>query len=402
GRIHEYLVSARLRREERQQERIVIENAEFSGEAFINVAWSDYDFLHCHFPASHHIFLTQLTNCNFIDCEFGPSANNDAMQLGECRDVVFKRCKFNRGSVVFHGKARFESCEFYNKESSPPHARIIVHPYILAGDEVTLVKCRKKGNFTWRGDKRLLLQDCVFGKSGRLGSGKRITGYPREDDIHKEFTDHLPDFSFLDSTFEDAEEVLWGAKLKTLTVRRCVAKEVFRMQGLVVGEATLFEHLREGFFDLAGVSFEGKLSVKNCVFSATGKMMGSPKGATWSFVCAGGVPKEALFERIVCRSDKAANLTAIEDGVVRDLANPDFANEVFIVRDCQIPYLKINWLKTQHLYLENCEIGQLEIRDAQIGKLEIKNTKFERLDLSRTVAAEYAIDASGEITGMRS
>ncbi|MDR3162569.1 MAG: hypothetical protein LBT81_01750 [Helicobacteraceae bacterium] len=47
--------------------------------------------------------------------------------------------------------------------------------------------------------------------------------------------------------------------------------------------------------------------------------------------------------------------------------------------------------------MENCEIGQLEIRDGQIGKLEIVKTKFDRLDLSRTMATEYALDASGEM-----
>jgi hypothetical protein len=251
GRIHDYLKDARLRREERQKERIVIEHAEFVGEAFINVAWGGYDFIHCHFPASHNIFLTQLANCNFIDCEFGPSASNDAMQLGECLDVVFKRCRFDRGSVVFNGKASFEACTFSNKESPPPHSHDRVSPYILAGDEVTLLKCRKKGSFTWRGDERLILQDCVFGKSGRLGSGMRKSGYPFEDDIYKEFTDSPPDFSFLDSAFENAEEVLWGAVVQNLTISRCVAKGAFRAQELIVEDMALYERGSSIFQGLA-------------------------------------------------------------------------------------------------------------------------------------------------------
>jgi hypothetical protein len=389
GRIHDYLMNASLRLEEKQRERITIENAEFGGEAFINVAWGYYDFIHCHFPASHNIILTQLANCNFIDCEFGPSASNDAMQLGECRDVTFTRCKFNRGSVVFNGKASFEACTFSNKESPPAYSYDRVSPYILAGDEVTLVKCRKKGNFTWRGDKRLVLQNCVFSKDGRLGSGMRKTGYPYEDDIHKEFTDSPPDFSFLDSTFEDAKEVLWGAVVQNLTISRCVAKGIFRAQGCEAMGTILWEHLSAGHFDLWGGGSSQTLHIRDCQFNVIDEKTEA------YFRCIGGYSKETLIERV--SAGGLVNLTTATDKTTEKFRYPKAQNDLFIVRDCKIPLLKINWLQSASLRLENCEIGQLEIRDGQIGKLEIRNTKFERLDLSRTVATEYAIDASGEI-----
>jgi hypothetical protein len=373
GRIYDYLKDAQLRLKEKQKDRVVIKDAEFNGEDFINVAWGYHDFVNCHFPASYRIQLLQLANCNFIECEFGPSRDDDSIQFGECRDVVFRKCKIARGSLVFEGKAQFEECEFDSLNSDPNHR------HILIGDDVTLTKC-KASDYTWRGNEKLTVHNCVFGV-GRLSSG--LTNNVSDD------------FIITNSTFENAEKIFWATKVKNLTIRRCVAKGIFRTQGLIVEDTALFEHLKEGFFSLASTSFYGKLHVKNCTFSTPGKSTVEDT-PDYLFICSGRIPREVLVERVVCKGSDACNLTSVHDGG-NYFFTEKHKNEVFIVRDCQILYLKINWLKTKHLRLENCEIGQLEIRDAQIGKLEIVKTKFDRLDLSRTVATEYALDASGEI-----
>jgi hypothetical protein len=380
GRVYDYLKDAQLRLKEKQNDRIVIENAEFNGEEFINVAWGYCDFVNCHFPGSHVITLTQLANCNFIDCGFGPSRDDDSLDFGDSRDSVFRRCKFFRANAGLpDGNAHFEQCEFMNPNEDPNHS------YALGGDDLSLVKCETK-NYNILVPGKLMLQDCTI-HSRRLSSRSRKKGVPI-----------VADFKFINTTFEDGEEILWGTELKNLTMSRCVAKGVFRTQGCVVKNTALLEHLREGFFDLSWTSVDGKLHVRNCIFSDKGRPPERERVKTdCIFICAGTVPVETVVERITCRSEAVCNLTSAHDGQKFDLSTSRHKNKVFIVRDCQIPYLKINWLKTKHLRLENCEIGQLEIRDGQIGKLEIVKTKFGRLDLSRTVATEYALEVSGEV-----
>jgi hypothetical protein len=374
GRVYDYLKDAQLRLKERQRDRIVIENAEFNGEEFINVAWGYFDFVNCHFPTSHKIQLSQLANCNFVECEFGPSRNDDQIYFGTTRDAVFKRCKFSQGTIGLHGAAHFELCEFINPDNNPNHR------YSMGGTDVILTKCTAQ-NYAWRGSEKLTLNSCLMKK----GSSRFVTGG----------AEFRPEFFLIDSTFEDAEKILWGIEAKNLTVSRCVAKGPFRTQGLVVEDTALFEHLREGFFSLASTSFHGKLHVKNCTFSTPGKSTVEDT-PDYLFICSGRIPKEVLVERVVCKGSDACNLTSAHDGG-KYFFTEKHKNEVFIVRDCQIPYLKINWLKTKHLRLENCEIGQLEIRDGQIGKLEIVGTTYASLDLSRTIAGNYAITPAGEI-----
>jgi hypothetical protein len=179
-----------------------------------------------------------------------------------------------------------------------------------------------------------------------------------------------------------------------------VAKDVFRAQGLIVEDTALYEHLKEGFFDFSGVGYHGKLRVRNCDFSATGKRTKNDVNDEHVFVVNGAGATDTLLENIICRSDKSANLTGAFSVTIKEAfasEPPEPRNHLYIIRNCKIPYVQLNWVRSKHLRLENCEIGQLELRDAQIGKLEIVKTKFDRLDLSRTVATEYALDASGEV-----
>jgi hypothetical protein len=378
GRTYDYLKDVDLRLKEIGKKRITIENAEFAGEELINTYWGFYDFVNCHFAATHNITLIQLAECTFTECEFGPSRDDDTINFGRSRDSVFKRCKFFKANAGFTaGNARFEQCECKNPNPDPNHG------YFLSGPDLHLEECTAE-NYAWIADEKLIMQNCSFegGRSGKLLTGKKP----------------IADFNLINSTFENAEEILWGTDLKNLTISRCVAKGAFRTQGCVIKNTALLEHLREGFFDLSWTSVDGKLHVRNCIFNDKGRPPERERVKTdCIFICAGTVPVETVIERITCRSEAACNLTSAHDGQKFDLSTSTHKNKVFIVRDCQIPYLKINWLKTKHLRLENCEVGQLEIRDGQIGKLEIVKTKFDRLDLSRTVATEYALDASGEV-----
>jgi hypothetical protein len=373
GRTYDYLKDVDLRLKEIDKKRVTIEDAEFSGEDFINGYWGYYDFVNCHFPASHNIQLIQTVGCNFIECEFGPSRKDDSIGFGVCRDVLFRRCKFSMANVGFGGPADFEACECVNPDPDPNHR------YTLNGGKMFLTKCEST-NYSYAADELLVLRDCAMRKgSSKLYSNRKL----------------VADYQLISSTFEDAETILWPSYLKNLTISRCVAKGIFRTQGCVVEDTALFEHLKEGFFSLASTSFYGKLHVKNCTFSTPGKSTVEDT-PNYLFICSGRIPREVLVERVICKGSDACNLTSAHDGG-NYFFTEKHKNEVFIVRDCQIPYLKINWLKTKHLRLENCEIGHLEIRDGQIGKLEIVKTKFARLDLSRTVATEYALEASGEV-----
>jgi hypothetical protein len=376
GRIYDYLKDGQLRLKEMDRKRITIEDAEFNGEEFINVAWGYCDFVNCHFPASHNIQLAQTANCNFIECEFGPSRNDDRIYLGATRDAVFKRCKFLQGTIGLHGTARFELCEFINLDNNPNHI------YSMGGTDVVLKECTAH-NYAWRGSEKLTLNSCEMKK----GSSRFATGG----------TKFRPEFFLIDSTFEDAEEILWGIDLKNLTISRCVAEGPFRAQGLIVEEMALYEELTRGFFDFSGVSYHGKLRIRNCVFSTTGKR--AENNEEHVFVVNGMGAVDTLIESVVCRSDKPANLSGAYAETTANIFKTPLKNEICVIRNCKIPYVQLNWMHTKRLRLENCEIGQLEIRNGQIGSLEIKNTKYERLDISGAVVEDYAIErlASGVI-----
>jgi hypothetical protein len=173
-----------------------------------------------------------------------------------------------------------------------------------------------------------------------------------------------------------------------------VAKGVFRAAGCVVDGITLLENLKNGHFDFWGSSSAQKLHVKDCAFNTLDEKTEA------SFRCIGGYPKETLIERVTAGG--LVNLTTATDKTTEKFRYEKPQNDLFIVRDGKIPYLKINWLQSARLCLENCEIGQLEIRDAQIGKLEIKGTKFDRLDISRSRFVSHDVDPSGEIISVGS
>ncbi|MDR3159448.1 MAG: hypothetical protein LBU11_10720, partial [Zoogloeaceae bacterium] len=235
GRIYDYLQDVDLRLKEIGKKRVTIENAEFSGEEFINGYWGYYDFVNCHFPASHNIQLVQTVGCNFTECEFGPSRKDDSIGFGVCRDVLFRRCRFNMANVGFGGSADFEACECVNPDPDPNHR------YTLNGGKMFLTRCEST-NYSYAADELLVLRDCTMRKgSSKLYSNRKL----------------VADYQLISSTFEDAETILWPSYLKNLTISRCVAKGVFRAQGCVVEDTALYEHLKEGFFDFSGVGYHG-------------------------------------------------------------------------------------------------------------------------------------------------
>jgi hypothetical protein len=276
-------------------------------------------------------------------------------------------------NVGFGGPADFEACECVNPDPNPNHR------YTLNGGKMFLTKCEST-NYSYAADELLVLRDCAMRKgSSKLYSNRKL----------------VADYQLISSTFEDAETILWSSYLKNLTISRCVAKGVFRAQGCVVEDTALYEHLKDGFFDFSGVGYHGKLCVRNCDFNSTGKRAKNEEEHV--FVVNGMGAVDTLIENVVCHSDKSANLSGAYAETTADIFKTPPKNEICIIRNCKIPYVQLNWMHTKHLRLENCEIGQLEIRDGQLGKLEIVKTKFDRLDLSRTVATEYALDASGEV-----
>jgi hypothetical protein len=381
GRIYDYLKDVDLRLKEIGKKRITIEDAEFAGEEFINGYWGFYDFVNCHFAATHNITLIQLAECTFTECEFGPSRDDDSINFGKGRDSIFRKCKFFMANAGFtKGNARFEQCEFMNKNEDPNHS------YAIGGVDLVFVDCKTK-NYNMSIPGKLVLQDCTIARC-RLSSRSSKN------------TPIIAEFTLADSTFENAEEILWGTKLKNFTMHRCVAEGPFRAQGLIVEEMALYEELTRGFFDFSGVGYHGKLRIQNCVFSTTGKR--TKNNEEHVFVVNGAGAVDTLLENVVCRSDKSANLTGayavtVKEAFASEPLEP--RNHLYVIRNCKIPYVQLNWVRSKHLRIENCEIGQLEMRDAQIGRLEIKNTKYERLDISRAIVGDYAIErlASGVI-----
>jgi hypothetical protein len=63
---------------------------------------------------------------------------------------------------------------------------------------------------------------------------------------------------------------------------------------------------------------------------------------------------------------------------------PQTQNKSLIIRHCKIPHLKADWAQTEHLRLENCELGDLYVRNGRIGRLEIIECSLAKLDVTNT------------------
>jgi hypothetical protein len=374
GRVYDYLNDVKLRLKEIGKDRVTIEGAEFAGSEFLNGYWGFYDFVNCHFAATHNIQLVQLAECTFTDCEFGPSADNDTLDFGKGRKVVFKHCKFYKANAGFsEGDALFNQCECDNPNTDPNHG------YGLSGPDITFYKCKTK-NYTLLSGQKLTLQSCTI--DGDFSSRHIIN------------TPATAEFAFLNTTFKEHDKMLWGVALKNLTIRGCVAEgSGFYTQGSDVTGTMILENLTEGYFDTSGGGPDEKLIVRNCSFKKVSE-------TGFYFRCTGGYSKETVIERIsVPDSNAPVNLTGAGDKTTEKFRLPKTQNHLFVVRNSKIPHLKINWLQSLHLRIENCEIGKLEIRDGLIGLLEIKNSRIATpLDIANTFADEYAIsDYKGDI-----
>jgi hypothetical protein len=313
-----------------------------------------------------------LTNCTFTDCRFQGIFN-----LGQATDVRFLRCKIVGESHLGLGKGNnlvFEDCDFSNSNSDPNHMGSII-----CTGKLKFINCKSRF-FSWDGYTALHLKGCTT-----IGAFLDTASPAMYSDESK-----MPysDFLLEDCDFTGGVSML-NPKFNSLTLRNCKVG-VFKTSGSVVRGDVLVEGVKEGHVRLAASDFQGKLTVRNCSFYK------SYDGH--SFRCGGCVPTHTLLENIDCTSSPADVTSTF--GPRKEWKDPP-PNKSFIIRNCKIPHLKVDWAQTEHLRIENCQFDYLDIKDGRIGKLEIIGCSLVKLDVSNTQVKTHdvRVPEGGKISG---
>ncbi|GHT96913.1 hypothetical protein AGMMS49545_23260 [Betaproteobacteria bacterium] len=372
GEIFDYLQDGFLRVKQMGKQRITIKNFDFSGERF-DGSWGYFDFVDCDFSSAHTIQLDWLINCTFTDCRFRGNFG-----FGQTLDVRFVRCNIEGESHLgFDWESKnliFEECKFTNPNSDPNHMGSI-----LSGNEVMFMGCKTR-NIAWGGDKKLTLKNCI------VSNGSLDTASPAmySDKSKMPYSDFLIE----DCDLRGGAEMI-NARLQSFTMRRCKLR-TFALQGSVIRGDALFEDIKEGFLR-AAADYQGKLIVRNCDFLGNG-------GEEYSFECSGDTPTHTLLENLTC-GRKPIDIIRQRKPITKWDDPPP--NKQIVIKNCKIPHLRADWAQTEHLRIENCELGEVYIRDGRIGKLEIIGCSLMKLDVSRTQVKEQDVRVreGGKISG---
>jgi len=369
GKIYDYLKDHKLRAEEKQNTHIQVKDADFRGEEFINVKWDHFHFFNCRFPTAYRLQVSETTNCIFSRCEFGPGAKDATLLFGGMRNVRFDQCKQINGNVSTRGEGSFNNCEF---ENTVPRTSTSWN-HFLSGDSLVLSRCTFR-NVDLSVEVKLHMKHCDYASAG---SGQLNPG-----------TNYTADIILEETLLKNAEELLWNAKLKNLTLKECRVLGLFSAQESWIEDTILLEGLRVGTYEFARCGPEKKFIIRDCRFSEIDERTG------YLFLCSGDFAAETLLERVECTAAAPCNLTGASPKTTEDFRIAKTQSNSFTLRNCKIPTLWLNWLQTHHLVIENCEFGTLELKNARIGKVTIKNSKFDTLDLTRTLAGKFEIDSA--------
>ncbi|MDR3159588.1 MAG: hypothetical protein LBU11_11440, partial [Zoogloeaceae bacterium] len=376
GKTYDYLKDAELRLKEVNRQRIVIKNADFSGEDFKDVSWGYFDFIDCDFKSSYNIMLIQLADCTFTNCQF-----HGIFKFGNTRNTRFLRCTVKGEMPILSFSSRtnnlmFEECEFIGDSGDPNHqGGVICH------GEVEFINCKSRW-FGLSGYKKMVLKECV------TYSATLETASPGEYSDKSKMP--YSDFLLEDCDFTRGVSMM-NPKLNSFTLKNCKVG-VFKTEGSVARGDVLVEGVKEGHLDLSASNFQGKLTVRNCSFYK------SYNG--YSFQCPGIVAAYTLVENITCGSSPA-NISGAPNEMTEEDRLPKTQNKSLIIRNCKIPHLKVDWAQTEHLRIENCQFDYLDIKDGRIGKLEIIGCTLVKLDVSNTQVKTHdvRVPEGGKISG---
>ncbi|MDR1848598.1 MAG: hypothetical protein LBQ75_01005 [Zoogloeaceae bacterium] len=363
GKVYEYLKDADLRLMEAGRQRITIKNAYFSDEKFSDQWWY-FDFVDCEFTGQYIISLGWLGNCTFTNCNF-----NGIFGFGSGVDTKFLRCSVKGESILSFGKATldstvFEQCSFVNTLRDHNHVGAI-----MCHGEILFIDCKAEG-FALKGSKKLTLHHCTT-ISAELNSAtpgifSDVSQMPYSDFL-------LENCDFTRGV--DATDL----ELNNFTMRNCKVG-VFETVGSTSLGDVLIENIKVGHVKISASDFQGKLTVKNCSFFTPYK--------GHSFRCGGCVPTHTLLENLTCSTNPVDVVSTY--GPRTEWKDPP-PNKSFIIRNCDIPHLHVDWAQTEHLRIENCTFDTLLIRNGRIGKLEIIDCSLKKLDVSNTQVKEQNI-----------
>ncbi|MDR3157830.1 MAG: hypothetical protein LBU11_02215, partial [Zoogloeaceae bacterium] len=356
GKTYDYLLDGHLRAKELGRQRISINNADFTDIRIRDTSWQYIDFIDCEFSGLYTIHLEWLTDSTFKNCHF-----KGHFGLGHARDVKFINCTVDgESTIAFFSKSTglvFEGSEFLNPNGDPNH-----QGFISSKNEMTLINCKAR-NFAWGGHNKLSLKNC------KLINGSLDTAYSGEYSDKSKMP--YSDFLLEDCDFTGGVSMI-NPKLNSLILRNCKLG-VFQTEGSIVRGDVLAEGIKEGHLNLSASKFQGKLMVRNCSFYRTYD--------GYSFRCGGCVPTHTLLENIDCSSSPTDVTSTF--GPRKEWKDPP-PNKLFIIRNCKIPHLKVDWAQTEHLRIENCKFNNLDIKNGRIGKLEIIGCTLVKLDVSNT------------------
>ena len=381
GKVFDYLKDGHLRARELGNQRISIKNVDFTNVKIQGTSWQYFDFDNCDFAGTFSIRLDWLTESTFTNCNF-----SGILELGNARDVRFINCIVavdGIGGINFFKNSSslvFEGCKFRNSNYDPNN-----EGGVTSEGEIIFIDCEAQG-FVQGAYKKLTLRSCTT-RSVRLATAQY--GF-YVNDLSK-----LPyaDFLLEDCDFTRGVDTT-SLELNNFTMRNCKV-DIFKTARSVVLGDMLIENIKKGHLDLSNTDFKGKLTVRNCSFFTHFE--------GFSFWCRAIITTHTLIEDVICGT-YPTNVSGSGEYTTEESRLPVTINKSFIIRNCDIPHLHVDWAQTEHLRIENCTIDTLLIRNGRIGKLEIIGCKLMKLDVSNTqvkeqdVRVEEGDKLSGHIT----
>jgi uncharacterized protein YjbI with pentapeptide repeats len=345
-----YLKDPELRQKEKGDAMLIVEDAEFSGERFEEIDWSNIVFKNCDFVGAYEIKPLTSKNVRYEDCRF-----SGIFSYGKASGLHFLRCAWASGSNAYAGKSSrgvlFDTCKFLGTNPDRNHWGAVG-----SDGEAEFVKCSAQ-MFNLDGHGELTLRECEL---------QDVTCAPSTSESGGVHANVLVEHCKLRGLFD-----MRTADLQSLTIRDTVIDGTLDLSRATVKGDILMEQIRGGSVK-AIVSGAQRLIVKSSRFTPS-------VGFEFEFKLASNEAREVLIE----------DTAILGEDLVADIGGgPQNLSTVF--RNTQITELDLQYVHTTNLLLQGFQADRVRLSDARIGQLEFSAASFARtLDLSGTQVQSF-------------
>jgi hypothetical protein len=190
-----------------------------------------------------------------------------------------------------------------------------------------------------------------------------------------------------DTVLQEAFEYR-SADFQSMTWRDCQIEKHVCIRKMSAGNrvrhSVLLERVRGGAFSLSDFPVSEDFTVKDCQF------LGAYQEK--SFEAASDTARRAVFERTRFGRQAADIVNAGARSEIAPSQDTPMHNQSLTFSECQVPYLKADWVRTQEFRIEHSSstitvdlryghIGLLKIVAAQLRMLDLRYARIDNLEI---------------------